>query len=164
MVNAGKHSQPFTWKITKPGKCMSSGYEKNGWQGWLQKSFYSRKIWQIFKFQKKQFPEEKTAILNRTNMYQLFIVTFKVRTGHHWMQLIGAKPSRDGRHFFMQYKDNPWDRLLAKACKGASGADYTSLGGQLEASRVLREEYLIEKQRDMLVLLSLCKKFAPDPF
>lgn len=48
--------------------------------------------------------------------------------------------------------------------KGASGADNTSLGGQFKVRRVLREEYLLEEQRDMLVLLSLHKKFAPDHY
>lgn len=48
--------------------------------------------------------------------------------------------------------------------KETSGRDNASLGGQLEASRVLREEYLLEEQRDTLILLSLCKKFAPDHY
>lgn len=37
--------------------------------------------------------------------------------------------------------------------KGTSRGDNTSLGGQLEARRVLREEYLLEEY--MLALLSL---------
>lgn len=46
--------------------------------------------------------------------------------------------------------------------KGASDRDNASLGAQLEGSRVLREEYLLEEY--MLALLSLCKKFAHDHY